>query len=156
MIFVTVGTHNQSFDRLIEEADRIAPLLGEEVFIQTGYTNYKPRNCKYKDFLPQPEFEKKCIESSVVITHGGIGSIMTPLMMAKKVIVIPRLKRLGEHTDDHQLQITKELESEGRVVAVYDISNLIGAIKRSKNLKSKKFGKNNKIKKIIEGFIEKG
>lgn len=156
MIFVTVGTHNQGFERLIKEADKAAPELGEDVFIQTGYSNYKPRNCKYKNFLQQQEFENICSRSSVIITHGGIGSIMTPLMMGKKVIVVPRFKKYGEHNDDHQIQITKELESQGKIIAVYEIEKLKDAVHKSKKFKTKAIGKNNRIKKIIENFISKG
>ena len=42
MIFVTVGTHEQAFDRLIKYIDdlKIKGVIKEEVIIQTGYSNY--------------------------------------------------------------------------------------------------------------------
>lgn len=153
MLFVTVGTHNQGFERLVKKVDEIAPKLDQEIIIQTGHTEYKPKNCKYKAFFTQREFEKMCREASVVITHGGIGSIITPLKMCKPVIVVPRLKQYNEHTDDHQLQITKELEVQKKIIAVYNIENLIVAIKKAKQAKVKKFEKNKKIPTLIENFI---
>ncbi len=155
MLFVTVGTHNQGFDRLIKEADKIAPQLAEKIFMQIGCTGYKPKNCAYKDFLPQKDFERACMEASVIITHGGIGSIMTPLIMEKKIVVVPRLKEYNEHTDDHQLQITKELENQKKIIAVYNIANLMDAIKKAKKFKVKSFEKNKKIPILIETFIQK-
>lgn len=153
MLFVTVGTHNQGFERLVKKIDEIAPKLDQEIIIQKGRTEYKPKNCKYKAFFPQVGFEKMCRKASVVITHGGIGSIITPLKMGKPVIVVPRLKQYNEHTDDHQLQITKELESQKKILAVYDIANLMGAIKKAKQSKVKNFEKNGKIPTLIENFI---
>ena len=155
MLFVTVGTHNQQFERLIKKIDEIAPKIGKEIIIQTGYTEYKPKNCKHKAFFTQKDFEKICKGASVVITHGGIGSIITPLKMGKPVIVVPRLKQYNEHTDDHQLQITKELEKQGKIIAVYDVANLMGAIKKARQHRVKNFEKNRKISTLIENFIQK-
>ena len=48
MIFVTVGTHEQQFDRLVEAVDRLGENgdFDEEIIIQIGYSTYKPRFCK--------------------------------------------------------------------------------------------------------------
>ena len=88
------------------------------------------------------------------MSHGGIGSIMTPLLMGKKVIVVPRLRTYKEHTNDHQLQITKELERHGKVLAVYDIKNLGQTIKKAKAMKSPTIVKNKRIQKLVEDFIK--
>jgi UDP-N-acetylglucosamine transferase subunit ALG13 len=47
MIFVTVGTHYQGFDRLIRKMDEIAGKIEEDVIMQIGSTQYKPINAKY-------------------------------------------------------------------------------------------------------------
>ena len=156
MIFVSVGTHNQGFERLVKEADSLALKIEENIFIQKGCANYTPINCKYKNFLTQDEFNQRCKKSSLVITHGGIGSIMTPLLMGKKIIVVPRLKKFKEHTNDHQLQITKELATQRKILAVYDIKMLGQAIKISKSLKRFNHEKNRSTKIIdaIRSFIE--
>ncbi len=90
----------------------------------------------------------------MIVTHGGIGSIITPLKMGKPVIVVPRLKKLNEHNDDHQLQITQELERQKKILAVYDISKLEAAIGKAKKLRPQKFAGGNKITGIIEKYIQ--
>lgn len=142
MIFVTVGTHNQSFERLIKAVDKLVEQkkINEEVIIQTGYTNYRPKNCKWFKFIPFQNFVRICKKSNIVITHGGVGSIMIPLKLKKPTIVVPRLKNFGEHSDNHQLQIVKELEKQKKIIAVYDIIDLYPSINKTKqfNLKNKK------------------
>lgn len=142
MIFVTVGTHNQGFERLIKTVDKLVGQrkINEEVIIQTGYTDYTPQNCKWFKFTSFQNFVGICKKSSVVITHGGVGSIMIPLKFKKPTIVVPRLKKFNEHIDNHQLQIVKELEKLKKIIAVYDTNDLYSSINEAKqlNLKNKK------------------
>lgn len=124
MIFVTVGTHNQSFDRLVRKADEIAGEIEEEVVIQRGNSGYKPRYAKYFDFAPRDEMEKWVERARVVVTHGGAGSIVFALSKNKPVVVVPRRKKYGEHVNDHQLELARALEEEGRVKMVLDVEEL--------------------------------
>jgi UDP-N-acetylglucosamine transferase subunit ALG13 len=97
--------------------------------------------------------------AKIVITHGGTGSIFTALNLNKKVIAVPRLKKFREHTDDHQLQIVKELEKEKMLMGVYDINRLEGALKKVKrirmNLKQKLKGRKIPMISIINDFLKK-
>lgn len=108
MIFVTVGTHEQPFNRLIEEIDRLKGenLIEDEVVIQKGYSTYIPKYCKYFDILPYEDMIKYVKEASIVITHGGPASFIIPLSMGKTPIVVPRQKKFGEHVNDHQLEFS--------------------------------------------------
>ena len=85
MIFVTVGTHEQPFDRLVREIDRLKGegVIRRDVLIQTGYCAYKPRFCRYKDFIRFDEMNKHMAEAEIVVTHGGTGSIMLILYHGK-------------------------------------------------------------------------
>ena len=49
MIFVTVGTHEQQFNRLVECVDQMKQkgLLEDEVIIQTGFSTYEPKCCTW-------------------------------------------------------------------------------------------------------------
>lgn len=157
MIFVTVGTHEQSFDRLVGKIDE---LVGDKkikgnVLVQIGYTDYKPKACKWFKFIEPEKFEQLCKKSDIIITHAGVGSIMTCLKFGKTTIVVPRLKKFGEHRDDHQLQITKELEKQGKILAVYEINKLENAILKAKSWKSKKTFKENKILYLIDNYLKK-
>ena len=128
MILVTVGTHTQGFPRLIRQMDDIAADLAEEVVMQIGVTDYTPQHARFFRFAGQDELERLNEEADVVVTHAGVGSILTALGYGKPVIVVPRLAALGEHTDDHQLQITAALSASGQVVAVTNVSELLPAL----------------------------
>ncbi len=106
MIFVTVGSRNYPFNRLFEKLDSLyeEKLLTEKMFAQIGTSTYKPLNYEYKDFISQEEFSNKIKEARIVVTHGASGSIMKALNAGKKVIVVTRLKKYGEHINDHQIQ----------------------------------------------------
>lgn len=155
MIFVTVGTHDQGFERLVRKIDELVEgkNIRDNVIIQIGYTGYKPKACKWFKFVSPEEFEQLCKKSSLIITHAGVGSIMTSLKFSKNIIVVPRLKKFNEHRDDHQLQITKELEKQKRILGVYDINELEYAIKKLKREKFKK--KEQKPVMIIKMVNEK-
>ena len=73
MIFVTVGTHEQQFNRLIEEIDRLKGngTIKDEVIMQTGYCTYKPKYCKWSELLPYDQMLENVEKADIVITHGG-------------------------------------------------------------------------------------
>lgn len=126
MIFVTVGTHEQPFDRLIKKIDEFIDeeFIKEEVIIQSGYSEYNPIYCKKYDLLGHEAMNEYVQKSSIVITHGGPGSIMLALQHNKIPIVVPRQAKFNEHVDNHQLMFTKRLEQMNKVLAVYDIELL--------------------------------
>ncbi|WP_195454817.1 glycosyltransferase [Turicibacter sanguinis] len=134
MIFVTVGTHEQGMDRLFKEIDRLIEegIVKDEVFAQIGYTSYIPKNYNYKVMISYDEMDRLVRKSDIVITHGGPGSIFHPLQYEKIPIVIPRNPTFKEHVDDHQILFARRLESQKKILAVYDISTLGNIIKNYK------------------------
>ena len=72
----------------------------------------------------------------------------------KKVIVVPRMRKFGEHSDDHQIQVAKELEKQGMIIGVYDIEDLEEAIKKSKNFAFKPLRKKSIIASKIDKFLK--
>jgi UDP-N-acetylglucosamine transferase subunit ALG13 len=126
MIFVTVGTHEDPFDRLVEAIDRLKGegRIRREVFMQTGYSTYRPRFCQYKDFIPFREMTERMEAAEIVITHGGTGSIMLVLYHNKIPIVVPRQKKYREHIDDHQVLFCRTMEKKGKIIPVYETSEL--------------------------------
>jgi len=143
MIFVTVGTHEQPFDRLVKEIDRLKEedIITEKLFIQTGYSIYRPRFCEYAEFIKFDEMMKKIQEARIIITHGGPGSIMPVLYNGKIPIVVPRQKRYGEHIDDHQIHFCKKLEEESKIISIYEIEDLEYILKQYDKL-TERFKKN--------------
>jgi UDP-N-acetylglucosamine transferase subunit ALG13 len=100
MIFVTVGTQVQ-FDRLIRTVDeRAGARERSDIFAQIGPSNHQLKH----ERLIEPTRFRNCVEAaSLVITHAGMGSIITALELGKRIIVMPRRASLGEHRNDHQV-----------------------------------------------------
>ena len=129
MIFVTVGAGKIGFERLVKEMDRVASKINEKVIMQIGITEYQPVNAEHFRFLPRNEIEELYKNARVIVCHAGIGTILTALEYSKPTIVVPRLKEYGEHHDTHQLEIANELEREGKIIAIYNISELEDALR---------------------------
>lgn len=126
LIFVTVGTHEQGMERLLIELDRLieCDIIKDEVFAQTGYSEYKPQNYKYKCLLGYDEMSEMMEKSNIIITHGGPGSIFQAIQFGKIPIVVPRNPKYNEHVDNHQILFTKRLELESKIIGVYNIDEL--------------------------------
>lgn len=124
-IFVTVGTQ-LPFDRLIRAVDEW--VVGREDvtgFAQLGPGRFLPKHLTYADFIDAGEFRQHVVESSLVIAHAGMGSILTALEIGKPIIVMPRRAAFGEHRNDHQIATARSLESRGRAVVAFDEQELI-------------------------------
>ena len=131
MIFVTVGTHEQQFNRLIEYVDRMKQdnEVTEEIVIQTGFGTYDPVYCHYNKFLPYQEMQKNVQNARIVVTHGGPSSFIFPLQYGKIPIVVPRQKQYKEHVNDHQMEFCKAVsERFGNIIVANDEMELRNAI----------------------------
>ncbi len=125
MIFVTVGTHQQPFVRLVEA---LAALPSEELVVQHGPAPAPAGVAKAVPFLSFPEMLDNFDRADVVVTHAGVGSILLATNAGHVPIVVPRLKERGEHVDDHQVHLINELERDNRVKVVWDTSRLAEAV----------------------------
>ena len=95
MIFVTVGTHEQPFNRLIKEVDRLVEtsVIKDDVFIQTGYSTYEPQFCKWSSLISFDKMNELMETSDIIITHGGPATFMSAIANGKKPIVVPRQEK---------------------------------------------------------------
>ena len=137
MIFVTVGTHEQPFDRLIRWMDELkrTGVIQEEVVLQTGYSHYEPTYCQWSRFFPYETMLDITAEARIVITHGGPASFILPLQMGKPPVVVPRRRDLGEHVNDHQLEFVQAMaEHMGTILPVYDLPGLKHVLLQYPNL----------------------
>lgn len=133
MIFVTVGTHEQQFNRLIEEMDRLKKenIVTDDVFIQTGYSTYEPKYCKWKKLLTYSEMNEMYEKADIIITHGGPASFMKALELKKIPIVVPRQQKFDEHVNDHQVEFVKFVEERHHnIIGVYEIKSLEKEIRK--------------------------
>lgn len=151
MIFITLGSQKFQFNRLLKAVDELN--LKEEIFAQIGYSDYIPKNFKYKRFMDRNEFSSYINKSNVIITHGGTGAIMGALKKGKKVIAVPRLSEYGEHVDDHQLQIIEEFKELNLLYSCEDM-DIEKALNIVKIKDFKKYKSNTEtIINSIENFI---
>ena len=157
MILVTLGTQDKKFYRLLEELDKLIDngSIKEKVVVQAGYSaDYQTNNMEIFDLIPMDEFDKLIAECDILITHGGVGSIITGLKNNKKVIAAARLKKYGEHTNDHQLQIIENFAKEGYIISLDNFNDLEKILKSIKKFKPKKYKSNTKkFIKLIEKRI---
>ena len=125
MIFVTVGTHEQPFARLVAYMDKWAANHEESVIIQTGFSTYEPKNCQWQKLFPYQEMLKNVAEARIVITHGGPSSFIMPLQIGKIPIVVPRRAEFNEHVNDHQVEFVKAVaERQRTIIVVEDVNKL--------------------------------
>ncbi len=158
MIFVTLGTQDKDFSRLLKAIDKAIDKneITDEVIVQAGSTKYQSNHMKIFDLIPMDEFEKLMKSCDLLITHGGVGSILTGLKYHKKVLAVPRLKKYGEHENDHQKQIVEEFSNKGYIMAVPNLDNLGKTIKKAEHFHPKTYQSNrNHMVKLIENYIEK-
>lgn len=157
MILVLLGTQNNSFHRLLEEIQKNIDNgnIKEEVVVQKGYTKFESENMTLYTQLPPDELKKLIDKADLIITHGGVGSIITAIEKNKKVIAIPRLKKYKEHVNDHQLDIIKSFSDAGYIIGLNSVEQLKDALKEVQNFRPKQYIKNTgNILKIVEDFIE--
>ena len=127
MIFVTVGTHEQPYDRLVQKIDELKKngTIQEKVIIQTGFSTYEPKYCQWSKLIPYQQMVKNVADARIVITHGGPASFIMPLQMGKVPIVVPRQYQFNEHINDHQVEFARNVAVRmGNIIPVEDINTL--------------------------------
>lgn len=157
MILVTLGTQDKDFSRLLKEIDKQIQekKIKEKVIVQAGYTKYESNNMELFDLISPDELESLVKKCSVLITHGGVGSILLGLKYQKPIIAAARLKKYGEHTNDHQKQIIKEFEKDGYLLALKDFNCLDKLLVKAKQFKPKQYKSNtDHFIKNIDTYIE--
>jgi len=157
LIFVTVGTQDVPFDRLINsvESEIKKGNITEEVIVQSGPSKKTSDLMKIVNYMDIDEFKNSIKKAKLVITHGGVGTIIDSLNAGKTVIVAPRLAKYKEHVNDHQLQIVKKFSDLGYIIPLKDTKKLGKALKEAEIFKPKKYESNTKnFIKLIDNYIE--
>ena len=151
MIFVTVGTHEQSFERLVKKVDSLKrdKVINEDVVVQKGYADYVPLYCESYKLVNYNDMQKYLKTARIIITHGGPASFIAPLTIGKIPIVVPRQKKFNEHVNDHQKDFVEQVVArDNTIIPCYDIDDLERLIKEYdsivKNMKDN-YKSNNKL-----------
>jgi UDP-N-acetylglucosamine transferase subunit ALG13 len=135
-VFVTVGNATQGFKRLLDAVDEAAGqgLFGDEpIFIQAGNNpDFHASHCEQQSFLPMSQFEALLRDSSLIISHGGAGTLINILRAGRVPVVMPRRQQYAEHVDDHQVELIQALAEQGRVVPVFESADLKVGVKEAR------------------------
>ena len=156
MILVLLGTQNNSFHRLLEEVQKNIEnkKIKEEVIVQKGYTKFESKDMKMYTEIPIDELNKLIDKADLIITHGGVGSIISSIKKDKKVIAVPRLEKYKEHVNDHQKDIVETFNQAGYIIGIESVEQLGEALDKVESFTPKKYiSDNSKMLKIIEDFI---
>ena len=129
MIFVSVGTHEAPFDRLLEAVFALG--LDEELVVQHGPSTVRDERAVASDYLSFDEVVDHVRNARAVVMHAGVGSVMISLANGKRPVVMARREQYGEHVDDHQVELARRLETNGLVTVVDDASSLAEALERA-------------------------
>ena len=135
MIFVTVGS-DVPFDRLVRVVDQWAGETGRtDVFAQIGETSWQPSHLTYSKFLEPAEFSRRFSSASIIISHAGMGTILSALQKEKPILVMPRKGSLGETRNEHQLATARRLLEMGRISVAFDEAALRASLEQLDQLR---------------------
>ena len=124
MIFVTVGT-DLPFDRMMRVIDGWARENNRrDVFAQIGEGGWEPGFIEFTHFLQPPEFRKRFDAASLIISHAGMGTILSALHSGKPILVMPKRASLGEHRSEHQVATAKRMMEISSVNVAFDEDEL--------------------------------
>ena len=129
LLFATVGA-TLPFDRLVESVAQLHTegRISERIVVQTGVGGVKPADLSVVETLPFDDVQALLRDASIVVCHGGTGSLITALRQGCQVIAMPRLSARGEHYDDHQAEITSAFKKRGLVQVAHTVDDLREAI----------------------------
>lgn len=151
-----MGMEIHPFDRLAKAIDDMqrSGVAGEDFFVQLGSCSYQPTRARFARYLSFDEVCENIRRSSVVITHAGAGSTLVCIQQGKHPIMVPRLSRLGEHIDDHQVVFAERLGQGGLATAVRDVEALPAAIAsvRGRSAPEHALGRATELTSWLEGF----
>jgi UDP-N-acetylglucosamine transferase subunit ALG13 len=123
MIFVTVGTQ-LPFDRLIRLVENWAKKSGENVIAQIGESEFESEIITCIEHLKPEEFTEYIKSCRLIVSHAGMGTILTALQFEKPLVIFPRRVEFKEHRNDHQLATFKSFRGKKGVYAVQTAEEL--------------------------------
>lgn len=123
MILLTIGTQ-LPFDRLVKAVDDIALSINDEIYGQIGAGKYEPRNFEFCRTMKPADFDKQFQRARVIVSHAGIGSILTARKFGKPIVIFPRRAVHGEHRNDHQLATCDHLKDRSGIYVAVDDGEL--------------------------------
>ena len=133
LLFATVGAI-LPFDRLVESVAELKARgeIAEDVLVQTGRGGAVLAGVETVESLPFDRMQEVLRDASIVVCHGGTGSLITALRQGCRVVAMPRLFEFGEVYDDHQKEITEAFEARGLISVANTADELAVALKAAR------------------------
>ena len=157
MILITLGTQDKEFTRLLDLVQKEIDKgnIKDKVVVQAGHTKYESKDMEIFDLIDRDKFSELISKCDLLITHGGVASIITGLQNNKRVIVAPRLSKYNEHMNDHQIQITENFSRMKYILPLYENDDLGKVLKQAEKFKPNKYKSNTKnMIKLVSNFID--
>ena len=159
MISVLTGTQRIPFKRMIEGvlSYNSSTNADEKIFIQAGCYNLDEvsSNIDVVDYASQELIDRYLERSEIVVTHAGTGSVVGALEKGLVVVVMPRLRKYGEHIDDHQVELAEMFESLGYVIYWHDYEDFSSILDRAKKFQPKVYeSKLLEFTNYIQGVVD--
>jgi len=133
-IFLTVGSM-LPFDRLVRIVDDWKMTHhAHSIFAQIGEANYRPINFEYQSMISPSAFRKRCSESDLIISHVGMGVVITALECGRPLIALPRKPELKEVTSNHQMATAKWLRKRPGIRIIDDENQIDTLISETMSL----------------------
>jgi UDP-N-acetylglucosamine transferase subunit ALG13 len=141
MILVLLGTFPIPFPRPLLAIDELCASgrITEEVIVQNGHTQVDCPHLTLRPFIDPDELLALYDQARLIISHAGTGSLIKGVKLGKPVIAIPRLQKLGEHIDDHQVEILREFTNRGYVLPWSEDTPLAALLDRVKDFVPKPY-----------------
>ena len=136
-IFVMFGTQDKRFDRLLNAILSSQFVKENDVYIQLGYTKGKYESIHYQEYYSEEELLHQIDIADLILTHAGVGAIVSALKLKKRVIVVPRLGEFKEQNNDHQVQIMERFDRQGYIIPCTNLTKLDEIVKNAYNFEPK-------------------
>lgn len=156
VIFVSLGTQDRSFKRLLEAIEHQIDLgnIKDRVVVQSGVTSFESKHMEIFDLVSMEEYGRLIEECDILICHGGVGTIIDGLKKHKKIIAAARLKEYNEHQNNHQKQIIHEFVKNGLILELDHFEQLGEKLEELKTFKPNEYESNTlHFIEDLEGYI---
>lgn len=138
-IFVMFGTQDKRFDRLLNAILASKFIKDNDVYVQLGYTKGEYEGIHCQEYYSEEELMHQIDIADLIITHAGVGAIVSALKLKKRVIVVPRLGEFKEQNNDHQVQIMERFDKQGYIIPCTDLTKLDETVNNAYNFEPKDY-----------------
>ncbi len=157
MILVVLGTNDKQFTRLLDAVDDAVRTgdIRDEVIVQAGFTKYESTRMTVIDYIDQEQFADYLSKADLLITHGGVGTIMTGLKQGKTILAAARRQEYGEHVNNHQEQLLTAFEEKGYLIYMKDLSDIRPYLRQAESFRPEPYvSQRDHMASLIETWID--